>query len=118
VLMSEGSCDQRCGVCSRRTSPHELKDRKGYRFPVRTDIGGRSHVYNSVPLDLTDALSEVLSGGVSAVRLDLELEGVEEAASIVRRMRRVLAGEKAAREAGGSGGRGQTTSGHFFRGLV
>lgn len=114
VLMAEGECDRACGACERRTAPRWLLDRKGYRFPVTTDLAGRSHVFNSVPLDLLDALEQVLDTGVSAVRLDLHGMTPDEAASHVRRASGRLSGKvaPAPRE-----GRGSTTSGHFFRGL-
>ena len=43
LLMSQGPCDERCGQCPRRKSPHYLRDRKGFEFPVVTDALGRSH---------------------------------------------------------------------------
>ena len=116
VLMAEGECDRRCGSCARRTGERSLKDRKGYLFPVRTDITGRSHVFNSVHLDLGDSLAEVLATGVSAVRVDVHTLPPGNAARAVARMRDaltlVLAGRPATvvRD-------GQATSGHFFRGI-
>lgn len=114
VLMAEGECERTCGTCVRRAEPRWLLDRKGYRFPVKTDTTGRTHVYNSVPLDLLDALEQVLDTGVSAVRLDLEGLSPDEAARHVRRASGLLSGKlaPASRE-----GRGSTTSGHFFRGV-
>ena len=53
MLMSQGPCDENCAECPRRKSPHVLKDRKGYEFPVVTDAMGRSHLYNAVELDTT-----------------------------------------------------------------
>lgn len=110
ILMAAGPCGQRCSSCERRAGRHVLRDRKGYEFPVVTDAFGRSHVYNSVPLDLSGSFAEVLSTGVSAVRLDLETEDAEQAAAHVRRVRRALEGGPVAREEG-------TTTGHFFRGV-
>lgn len=114
VLMAEGECDRACGTCARRAEPRWLLDRKGYRFPVKTDLTGRTHVFNSVPLDLLDVLEQVLDTGVSAIRLDLEGLAPEEAARHVRRASGRLSGHiaSAPRE-----GRGSTTSGHFFRGV-
>ena len=65
VLMAEGPCDRECAARATRSADAAcLRDRKGYEFPVRTDVSGRSHVYNSVPLDLIAALREVLDAGV------------------------------------------------------
>lgn len=116
ILMAEGPCGEKCASCNRRTGAKWLKDRKGYRFPVITDPTGRSHIYNSVPLDLTHALGQLLDMRVDALRLDLETESAELAAREVRRVRRAvsaaiagIATEKRADVL--------STSGHFFRGV-
>jgi putative protease len=118
VLMAEGPCEQKCGVCERRLGARLLRDRKGYEFPVVTDVSGRSHVFNAVPLDLGAVLPELVSAGVSAVRLDLELETAEGAARHTAAFRTLLqrAGTGIAstpREKGSA-----TTSGHYFRGVL
>lgn len=114
ILMAEGPCGERCDSCTRRTMPRSLKDRKGYRFPVVTDPTGRSHLYNSVPLDLTHALPQLLDARLDALRLDLETESAEAAASEVRRARGAL---EAARAGQAVDKRPDTTSGHYFRGV-
>ncbi len=115
VLMAEGPCDRRCGVCARRVGARWLKDRKGYRFPVVTDPLGRTHLYNAVPLDVTGSLVDVLATGVSAVRIDLETESAQEAAETTARVRSALA---AAREGiAVQRPAGEFTTGHFFRGV-
>lgn len=118
VLMAEGECDRRCGTCHRRAGVRMLRDRKGYLFPVRTDITGRSHVYNSVPLNLTSALPEILAAGISALRIDVATESASEAAAVVSRVRSAL--EAAYRHPGQSAVAKdpRSTSGHFFRGLI
>ena len=47
---------------------------KGYEFPVTSDRFGRSHIFNSVPLDVVHAMAEILDAGVGAVRVDLTTE--------------------------------------------
>jgi len=116
VLMAEGECAQRCESCKRRQGWRFLRDRKGYSFPVRTDASGRTHIYNSVPLDLTHALAEVLSTGVDAIRLDLETERANSAAQIVASFRQSLQDVLAGREMPQTS-RDRVTSGHFFRGV-
>ncbi len=98
ILMSEGECGQRCDSCKRRSGWRFLRDRKGYSFPLRTDSSGRTHIYNSVPLDLTHAFPEVLATGVSALRLDLETRARERGGCD-----RGPRAPDAARRAGGSG---------------
>ncbi len=124
VLMSEGECDRNCRGCSRRAQTRWLRDRKGYRFPVLTDVAGRSHIYNAVPLDLVPRLAEVLATGVRMLRLDLHSESPAEASTAVQRVRRAIglaeagvAPEPAEAEARRAAGDRQTTSGHFYRGV-
>lgn len=116
ILMSEGSCSGRCATCRRRQGWRFLRDRKGYSFPIKTDELGRSHVFNSVPLDLTHALPEVLATGVAALRLDLETEPANRAAAEVARVRQALQDALAGRESAAAD-RSKVTAGHFFRGV-
>ena len=62
VLMAEGDCTRGCATCERRARPRLLRDRKGYEFPVVTDASGRSHIFNSVTLDLAAVIPDILSG--------------------------------------------------------
>jgi len=116
ILMAEGECDGACALCDRRRSVRRLRDRKGYEFPVLTDVTGRSHLFNSVRLDLTEALPEVLACGVAAIRLDVHTESASDAADAVAAMRTARDAAAAGRPVGVRPGRDKT-SGHFFRGL-
>lgn len=118
VLMAQGECGRQCAQCERRSADVYLRDRKGYLFPVRTDPQGRSHVYNSVPLDLTSALSEVFESGVAAVRVDAQLLDPKEAARRVGLIRAASTRSLSGRELASDKSAGQTTAGHFFRGLI
>ena len=118
VLMAQGPCDHVCASCSRRAVSHTLKDRKGYEFPVITDPSGRSHVYNSVPLDLTSSLAELLEAGVSSFRIDLAVETADEAAAVVHMARKALAAAVAGKQLTPVARAGKSTSGHYFRGLT
>lgn len=115
VLMAQGECSRDCARCPRRDSTRLLKDRKGYEFPVTTDPHGRSHLYNAVPIDATAAVSDLLEAGVAGLRLDLETEGVDDAAAYVRRWREVLTRAQSGLSVA-KGVEGATT-GHFFRGV-
>ncbi len=117
VLQTAGACSHACARCERRGKRWFLQDRKDYLFPVTTDDTGRSHIYNSVPLDLSRALAEVVDSGVAAVRMELHQEGPAEAARLVSALRSRLM-------AAAAGGRppeepivSPATSGHFFRGV-
>ncbi len=116
ILMAQGPCDQHCSACARRAQLTALKDRLGYCFPVQTDPAGRSHLYNSVPLDLVAALPEIVEAGVAAVRLDTLLLPSRALSQEVARVRRSLVATF------GSGElemiSGMVTKGHFFRGVL
>lgn len=114
-LMSQGPCDQNCSACPRRKSPHFLRDRKGFEFPVVTDALGRSHLYNSVMLDVAHAMPDLLAAGVSSFMVDTTMMNGEEAAQAVGRAVRAL---KVAQLDGNSIAKmPKVTSGHLFRGV-
>lgn len=116
LLMSQGPCDERCDLCPRRKSPHYLRDRKGYEFPVVTDALGRSRLYNGVRLDVVHALPDLVRAGVSMLMVDTTLMNVEETAQAVGRVVR-------ARSLANAGGNALSkepgaTTGHLFRGVL
>lgn len=115
LLMSQGPCDQQCSTCPRRKSPHYLKDRKGFEFPVITDLFGRSHLYNSVQLDVVPAVPELIAAGVTSFMVDTTLMNGEEAAQAVGRVVRAV---KVAQLDGNALAKmPDTTSGHLYRGV-
>lgn len=116
LLMSQGPCSEDCTSCARRKSPHYLRDRKGYEFPVVTDCCGRSHLYNAVALDIAHAVPELIEAGVSAIMVDTALMNVEETTKAVQRAVRardiaLSGGNRVAKSEG-------ATSGHLFRGIA
>ena len=117
VVSAAGPCSGACVTCARQ-SGWTLRDRKDYEFPVRTDAAGRSHVYNSVPLDLSRALDDIVGPGVAAIRLDLQTETADTAAGLTRAWRTrldvMLAGAPSPEEPLVQ----PSTSGHFFRGVA
>ena len=116
MLMSQGPCNQGCATCPRRKSPHFLKDRKGFEFPVVTDMFGRSHLYNSVQLDIAHTLPDLLAAGISSFMVDTTMMNGEEAAQAVGRAVRAL---KVAQADGNSIAKmPNATSGHLFRGVL
>lgn len=115
MLMSQGSCDEDCFTCQRRKSPHYLKDRKGYEFPVITDCCGRSHLYNAVEFDVAHAAPDLIRAGVSAFMVDTSLMNVAETTKAVQRAVRardiaLKSGDKVSKKEG-------ATTGHLFRGV-
>lgn len=115
MLMSQGPCDENCAVCPRRKSPHALKDRKGYEFPVVTDAMGRSHLYNAVELDIAPAMPDLLAAGISSYMVDATLMNAEETAHAVGRAIRAL--HVAQNDGNAIAKMPNATSGHLYRGV-
>lgn len=115
MFMSQGPCDENCAECPRRKSPHVLKDRKGYEFPVVTDAMGRSHLYNAVELDIASSMPELLAAGISSYMVDATLMNAEETAHAVGRAIRAL--HVAQNDGNAIAKMPNTTSGHLYRGV-
>ena len=115
MLMSQGPCDENCAEGPRRKSPHVLKDRKGYEFPVVTDAMGRSHLYNAVELDIASSMPELLAAGISSYMVDATLMNAEETAHAVGRAIRAL--HVAQNDGNAIAKMPNTTSGHLYRGV-
>jgi hypothetical protein len=115
ILMAQGPCNQHCAACARRKAPRLLEDRKGYRFPVRTDDCGRSHLFNAVPLDLIPSMPELVSLGISTFVVDGTLLTTKDLKAEVARA--VRARDLAIKGAGSLPKREGYTTGHFFRGI-
>ena len=116
LLMSQGPCNEQCEECPRRSHAHFLRDRKGYDFPVVTDMLGRSHLYNGIELDAVPTLVDFADIGISAVLVDTTLMTKQEAESAVSRA--VRARDLALSEHRGVQKRQGTTTGHLFRGVM
>lgn len=114
-VLSVGGCDRNCISCERRRGWSLLRDEKGYEFPVTSDRYGRSHLANSVPLDVTSSMGEILGTGVSALRVDLTTETADEAQAAIARVRDAVEAAVAGLPAGDRVP--DSTTGHFFRGV-
>lgn len=115
LLMSQGPCNQKCGECARRKSPHYLKDRKGYEMPVITDCTGRSHLYNAVQMDVAHLMPEIIGAGVSTVLVDTTLMNVKET---IEKVARAVRARDIAQKDGNKVAKAEgATSGHLFRGV-
>ena len=115
LLMSQGPCNGQCETCPRRAQAHFLRDRKGYDFPVVTDMLGRSHLYNGIELDAVPTLPDLLDIGISAVMVDTTLMSKQEAEAATARAVRALDLARAEHRAVQK--RPNTTTGHLFRGV-
>ena len=80
-----------------------------------TDVLGRSHLYNSVSLDIVPAIPDLMGAGISAFMVDSTLMNAEETAQAVGRVVRAI---KVANLDGNSLAKtDSTTSGHLYRGI-
>lgn len=68
----ESNCKLHCN------GTYTLKDRKGMEFVIRNDIYCRSHIYNSLPLDLTAYVKDLKDVGITHFRYDFIDESYEE----------------------------------------
>lgn len=64
---AEAHCQKPC----LRDVYYELRDEKGFSFPLRTDEFCRSHLYNGHLLCLIEDLPRLIAAGISVLRLDL-----------------------------------------------
>jgi putative protease len=115
LLMAQGPCAHHCATCVRRKTPRLLEDRKGYRFPIRTDDAGRSHLFNAVSLDLVPSMPELVGLGISTLVVDGTLMTTKELKTEVARA--VRGRDLAVKGAGSLPKREGYTTGHFFRGV-
>ena len=115
LLASQGACDKQCAQCARRKSPHYLLDRKSFEFPILTDAFGRSHLYNSVALDVIHTLPELLAAGISSFMVDTTLMSAQDAQNAVARAKRAI--HVAQTSDNSLAKMPNTTTGHLFRGV-
>lgn len=115
LLMSQGPCNERCETCPRRSVAHRLVDRKGFDFPVITDVLGRSHLYNGIELDIAQNIVDLVDIGISAVMVDTTL--MDKKATMDAVGRAVRARDMALSDRRAIGKRPKTTTGHLFRGV-
>ena len=115
LLMSQGPCNQQCATCPRRSVAHRLVDRKGFEFPVVTDVMGRSHLYNGIELDIAQNIVDLIDIGITTVMVDTTLMDKKGASDAVGRTLR--ARDLAMSEHRAYSKRPKTTTGHLFRGV-
>lgn len=113
VLQVLGRCINDCARCTLRTRDLSLLNVHHERFPVRTDLQGRSRIYAHQPLDAAPEVADLLAGGVKRLMVDATLLSPEEAGQQVARL---CAAIEAAREGKASPSRlAGHSSGHLHR---
>ena len=80
--------------CGRPCDRHEvnLRDRVGASFPLAADTGCRNTVFNSVAQSAAEFIPRMLAQGVRHFRVELLRETAAEAAALLDRYSRVVAG--------------------------
>ena len=109
ILQVANACIHDCARCSLRMRKLALHNIDGKMLPVRTDIHGRSRLYDAYPLDLTPQMPALLAAGVRRFLVDGTLLEPAELSDQIERARRALdaasAGRKPApRQKGSSSG--------------
>lgn len=99
---SKKSCNRSCEKGSMY-----LKDRMGAELTVQTDKFCRCHIYNSVPLNLIDNISELKKIGIKHYRIDFIDEEYED----VKKIAKAIAAEKWEENFS------EFTRGHYKRGV-
>lgn len=98
ILQVANSCIHDCARCSlrmRKLALHNIDDKM---LPVRTDIHGRSRLYDAYPLDLTPQMPALLSAGVRRFLVDGTLLEPAELSDQTERARRALDAARAGRK--------------------
>lgn len=115
ILQVMNRCVHDCSRCQLRHQSFSLKNIDGKVFPIRTDIHGRSRLYDAYPLDLTPQIPALIACGVTRFAIDGTLLDIEELSRYVAHVKRALTvsleGRKPARRLPG------TTSGCLFVGV-
>ncbi|MBP3892558.1 MAG: U32 family peptidase [Atopobiaceae bacterium] len=113
VLQAAGKCIEDCARCALRRQDMAIVSAQGKRFPVRTDLEGRSRIYASEVLDAVPEVGELIAGGVRRLMVDGTLLEPTEVGEMVARLARAV---KAARRGAAMPGRlSGCTAGHLHR---
>lgn len=98
ILQVANGCIHDCANCRLRARKLSLKNIDGKVMPVRTDIHGRSRLYDAYPIDLTPQVPQLLDAGVRRLMVDGTLLEADEIGRAVARTRRAVEAAKAGRK--------------------
>ena len=115
ILQVANACIHDCAHCRLRARKLALKNIDGKVMPVRTDIHGRSRLYDAYPIDITPQIPQLIASGISRFMVDGTLLDTQETARAVTRVRRAIEAAQADRKPAGRL-RG-ATSGCLFVGI-
>ena len=98
ILQVANGCIHDCVNCRLRARKLSLKNIDGKVMPVRTDIHGRSRLYDAYPIDLTPQVPQLLDTGVRRLMVDGTLLEADEIGRAVARVRRAVEAAQAGRK--------------------
>ena len=98
ILQVANGCIHDCANCRLRARKLSLKNIDGKVMPVRTDIHGRSRLYDAYPIDLTPQVPQLLDAGVRRLMVDGTLLEADEVGRAVARVRRAVEAAQAGRK--------------------
>ena len=98
ILQVANACIHDCERCRLRTRKLSLKNIDGKCLPVRTDIHGRSRLYDAYPIDITPQIPQMLATGITRFLVDGTLLDPAELERAVARAVRALDAAKAGRK--------------------
>lgn len=98
ILQVANGCIHDCASCRLRARKLSLKNIDGKVMPVRTDIHGRSRLYDAHPIDLTPQVPQLLDAGVRRLMVDGTLLEADEIGRAVARVRRAIEAAQAGRK--------------------
>ena len=97
VLQVADRCAHDCARCGLRGRQFCLRNIDGQLMPVRTDVHGRSRIYDARPTDATPQVPELVSAGITRLMVDGTLLEPEEVARQVERVVAAIAAHAAGR---------------------
>ncbi|MCZ7392836.1 MAG: U32 family peptidase [Candidatus Methanoperedens sp.] len=89
-----------------------LKDEKGFAFPVKTDLQGRTYLMNSREMCMLEYVPEIMEAGVSCLRIEAGMYDKDKTGKITRAYREAMDKNR------GKPCEGEYTTGHYFRGVL
>lgn len=98
ILQVANGCIHDCANCRLRARKLSLKNIDGKVMPVRTDIHGRSRLYDAYSIDLTPQVPQLLDAGVRRLMVDGTLLEADEIGRAVARVRRAVEAAQAGRK--------------------
>ena len=98
ILQVADVCIHDCTRCRLRSRKLALKNIDGKVMPVRTDIHGRSRLYDAYPIDITPQIPQLLAAGVTRFMVDGTLLDTQEVGRAVTRVRRAIEAAQAGRK--------------------